>query len=60
MCITPVVTTQVFGRKDGGELRPPEDLHRSLEALGKGESRGHRSSDGQREALCPPLLELPT
>lgn len=45
MCIMPVVTTQVFGRKDQQELRPPEDLHRSLDALGKGESRGHRSSD---------------
>lgn len=45
MCIMPVVTTQVFGRKDRQELRPPEDLRRSLDALGKGESRGHRSSD---------------
>lgn len=58
MCITPVVTTQVFGRKNRQELRPLEDLRRSLDALSKGESRGHRSSDGQREALCPLLLEL--
>lgn len=47
-----------FWKEKQQELRPPEDLCRSLDALSKGESRGHRSSDGQREALCPPLLEL--
>lgn len=39
---------------------PPGGLHSSVGALGKGDSRGHRCSDGQREASHPSLLKLST